>query len=62
VPDDKIKTRPHDALCINIQDDQELKNWSKRLGVTPDRLRAAVWKVGTIADDVEEELKDAKGD
>jgi hypothetical protein len=52
MPDDKTKPRSQNEQCINIQDDQELKNWSERFRVTPDRLRAAVWKVGVRAVDV----------
>jgi hypothetical protein len=57
----KLETVHRTRCAINIQDDQELKSWSEGFGVTPDQLRAAVWKVGVMADDVEEELNDAKG-
>ena len=43
--DNKIKTAP------------EVAYWSKRLTTTPEKLRAAVKKVGVMVDDVEKELK-----
>jgi len=41
---------------INIRQDESHKFWSERFGVTTDRLREAVRKVGVIADDIEAEL------
>jgi hypothetical protein len=56
VPDDKTKTGPQDASRINIHEKYEVDYWTKKFGVTPDQLRAAVSKVGTSARAVEEEL------
>jgi len=42
---------------INIHEDYEVRYWSEKFGVTPDKLRAAVDKVGTSAEAVEQELK-----
>jgi hypothetical protein len=55
--DDKTRTRPHDARRINVHEDYELRNWASRFGVTQEELKAAVAKVGPMADAVEHELK-----
>ena len=48
--------RPQDAKRINIHEDYELRDWSKKLGVSEEELKAAVKKVGTSADAVEKHL------
>ncbi len=55
--DDKTKTRPQDAKRINVHEDYELRDWSRKLGVTPDQLKEAVKQVGTSAEAVEKHLK-----
>jgi len=50
-------TRPQDAARVNVNDAWELDYWSKKFGVTANRLRAAVTKVGTSARALEDELK-----
>ena len=55
--DDTTKTAPQDASRINIHEDYEVRYWTKRFGVTAEQLRAAVTKVGTSANAVEQELK-----
>ncbi|MCU1326438.1 MAG: hypothetical protein JWN34_1808 [Bryobacterales bacterium] len=55
--DDKSKTRPHDAQRINVNEEYEVRDWSKKLGCTPEQLKAAVANVGVMAADVERELK-----
>jgi DNA-binding protein H-NS len=55
--DNKTKTAPQDADRINVNEDYEVKYWTGKYGVTPDRLKAAVKKVGVMAKDVEAELK-----
>jgi hypothetical protein len=55
--DDKRKTGGQDRLRINVDEDCELRDWSKKFGVTPDQLKAAVKKVGVVAADVEKGLK-----
>ncbi len=57
MPDDPKKTGGQDRKRINVNQDYELRDWSKKFGVTPEQLKAAVAKVGTMADDVEKELK-----
>jgi Protein of unknown function (DUF3606) len=44
--DDKSKKGPQDPTRINLTEDYEVRYWSKKLRVTPDRLRAAIEKVG----------------
>lgn len=54
--DDKTHTGGQDRKRISLSDDYEVRDWSEKFGVTPDRLREAVGKVGSQADDVEREL------
>lgn len=46
-----------DRKRINVNQDHELRDWSKKFGVTPDELKDAVKKVGDRAEAVERELK-----
>lgn len=55
--DNKSKTGQQDRLRINVNEDYELRDWSKKFGVTPEQLKAAVKKVGVMVADVEKELK-----
>ena len=55
--DDKSQSQGQDRQRININQDYELRDWSRKLGVTPEQLKRAVAKVGDRADDVERELK-----
>jgi uncharacterized protein DUF3606 len=45
--DDKSKTGRRDRDRINVNEDYELKDWSKKFGVTPEELKTAVQSVGT---------------
>lgn len=58
--DDKTKTGGQDRTRINVNEAYELQDWSKKFGVTPDELRAAVHAVGNSADAVETHLRDRK--
>lgn len=58
--DDKSKSGGQDRARINVNEDYELRDWSKKYGVTPDELKAAVKAVGTQAKDVEAHLKSKK--
>ena len=42
---------------INVDQDHELSYWSKRLGVSRDRLREAVAKAGPVVRNVQRELR-----
>jgi len=55
--DDKSKPGGQDRKRINLDEDYEIRDWSKRLGVSADQLRAAVKAVGDRVDDVEKHLK-----
>jgi len=55
--DDKSQSQGQDRQRINVHQDYELRDWSRKFGVTPEQLKRAVAKVGDRADDVERELK-----
>ena len=57
MPDNKTETRPQDAKRINVNEDYELRDWSKKFGVTPEQLKEAVKKVGTSAEAVQKHLQ-----
>lgn len=54
--DDKTQTGGEDRKRISLSDDYEVRDWSEKFGVTPERLREAVATVGNMAEDVEREL------
>ena len=56
MPEDKNKTGPWDAKRINVHEDYELRDWSKKFGVSPEQFKEAVKKVGTSAEAVEKHL------
>lgn len=55
--DDKTKAGQGDRARINMNEDYERRDWARKFGVTEEELRAAVEKVGSMAADVERELK-----
>ena len=58
MPDGKSKASPHDAARININEDYEVRYWTKKFGCSAAKLSAAVQKVGTSAEKkVEQYLK-----
>ena len=57
--DDKRKPGRPDRDRINVNEDYELRDWSKKLGVNKEELAAAVKRVGPMIRDVEVELKRA---
>ena len=54
--DDKTNRGPADAQRINVNEDYEVTYWTRALGVSEAQLRAAVSRVGVMADDVRAEL------
>lgn len=54
--DDKSKTGWQDDSKINVNEDYELRDWSKKLGVTPQQLKDAVKAVGPGAGKVRKHL------
>jgi hypothetical protein len=55
--DDPSKRGPHDRSRINTSEDYEMRYWSRKLGVSPEQLKAAVRKVGSSVKAVDRELK-----
>lgn len=55
--DDKTKAGGQDRQRISLSEDYEVRDWAAKFGVSEDQLRAAVGKVGNMADDVERELR-----
>ncbi|HEU4460868.1 MAG TPA: DUF3606 domain-containing protein [Methylibium sp.] len=55
--DDTTQSGGQDRTRISIHQDHEVRDWSKKFGVTPEELKAAVAQGGTIAADVERHLK-----
>lgn len=56
MPDDKQVTGGQDRQRINVNEDYELRDWSRKFGVTPDELKRAVRAVGDEAEKVKEHL------
>jgi Protein of unknown function (DUF3606) len=54
--DDKSKVGRQDRDRIDVNEDYELRDWSKKFGVTPDQLKKAVQSVGTSAEAVRKHL------
>jgi hypothetical protein len=55
---DDLKNRGgRDRTRIDVNQDYELRDWSKKFGVTKEQLKEAVQAVGTEADKVEEHLR-----
>lgn len=55
---DNLQSRGgQDRKRIDVHQDYELRDWSKKFGVTPEELKEAVKVVGTEADKVEAHLK-----
>lgn len=55
--DDKSKAHGQDRERINVNEDYELRDWSRSLDVTPERLKEAVQAVGDRAEKVREYLR-----
>ena len=59
--DDKTETGNPDRQRIALGEDYEVRDWSEKFGVPPERLKEAVQAVGNQADDVETWLKGKGG-
>ena len=57
--DNKAQRGGQDRQRISLNEDYEVRDWSQKFGVTEERLRRAVEKVGNMADAVERELRGA---
>jgi hypothetical protein len=60
VADNKTKSGGQDRKLISLDEDYEVRDWSKKFGVTPDELKKAVAAVGNEAVKVEAFLKGGK--
>lgn len=56
MPDDKKKPGGQDRKRINVNEDYEAREWSKKFGVSQDELKKAVAKVGSSAEAVKKHL------
>jgi hypothetical protein len=54
--DNTQRTGSPDSKRINLEQDYEVRYWSKELGVTPERLREAVKAAGTSVEAVRKHL------
>jgi hypothetical protein len=55
--DDKTKSHGQDRERINLGEDYEVRDWSRKFGISADELRAAVKAVGDRAAAVEAYVK-----
>lgn len=58
--DDKNKSGGQDRQRINVNQDYELRDWSKSLNTTPEKLKEAVKAVGDQVEKVREFLARGK--
>ena len=55
---DNLQDRgPQDRNRINVNEDYEVRYWTKEFGISEDALRDAVKRVGPMVDDVRAELR-----
>jgi hypothetical protein len=54
--DDKTNRGPADAQRINVNEDYEVRYWTKTLGVSEEKLRDTVKNVGVMTADVRKAL------
>lgn len=54
--DDKAARNSPDNKRIDVHDPNEIRHWTKSLGVTAEQLKEAVRKVGTSAEQVRQHL------
>lgn len=59
--DGKFYRGSPNRIRINIHADYELRYWKEKFGVSADRLRAAMDRIGPVANDVGTELKRNRG-
>jgi hypothetical protein len=58
--DSKKNVGRPDRDRISLSDDYEVRDWSKKFGISPEELKKAVKQVGSNAKDVEAYFKNAK--
>ena len=57
MPDNLQNRGGRDRARIDVNQDYELRDWSKKFGVSPEQLKEAIQAVGDQAERVEEFLK-----
>jgi len=55
--DDLTNRGPQDRARINVNEDHELRYWTKELGVSEQQLKEAVKAVGVAVEAVKEHLR-----
>ena len=55
--DDNSRRGPADRQRINLNEDHEVRYWTKELGVDKQKLKAIVQRVGNRVDTVRAELR-----
>lgn len=55
--DDKTLRGPRDGDRVNVNEDYEVRYWTRKWNVTEQQLRDAVARVGVMARDVEKALR-----
>jgi hypothetical protein len=60
--DNLDKSGGQDRQRINVNQDHELRDWSKKFGVTPEQLKEAVQAVGDRAEKVRQHLRGRAGE
>ena len=58
--DDPRNRGPQDRSRVNTDQDYEIRYWTKEFGVTEERLREIVQRVGSSADKVREHLRQGR--
>ena len=61
MPDNLNNSGGQDRNRININEDYEVRDWSKKFGVSKEQLKEAVQAVGDQADKVEAHLRGRSG-
>jgi len=56
MPDDTTKRSPQDAARVNVNERHEVAYWTKKWGVTEQKLKDAVARVGVMVKDVAKDL------
>jgi Protein of unknown function (DUF3606) len=60
MPHESTGTGSPESQQIDIDSEQDLHEWSRKLDVSPDQLKEAVQAVGPRATDVEDHLKGSR--
>lgn len=55
--DNKNKKRPQDATRINMNEDYEVRYWTKKLGISREELKRATSKFGSVVTRIRERFK-----